>query len=323
MNIKELHDEWFHYKGKRVKASTLATYESLYDLYVESYFAGHDMSKGVTNKEMNQFVEYLIRDKGLSLRTARDSKVVLGNMLGYGATEHNFPLYPYRIEYPTAAKEQGRRIRFFSKEDCRKVFQKMEQDPDSRRLGLILGLTTGMRVGELVGLRFSDVDLQGKTISVNRTIQRIYLRPGISLDGLEIISEGENKSVVVANSPKTANSRRTCPLSALPLKWIRLYSKVNTPDRYIIGLGKKPIEPRTFRNWYYDELELLGLPLLNPHCMRHTFATQMLHNGVDPATTASILGHSSPAITLEIYSHTNEEEKQKQVNAVFGKMFRL
>jgi integrase len=48
----------------------------------------------------------------------------------------------------------------------------------------------------------------------------------------------------------------------------------------------------------------------------------MLHSGVDPATIASILGHSSPAVTLEIYSHTDEEEKQKQVNAVFGKLFR-
>ena len=56
--------------------------------------------------------------------------------------------------------------------------------------------------------------------------------------------------------------------------------------------------------------------------MRHTFATQMLHNKVDVATIAAILGHSSPAITLEIYSHTNEDEKKKQVNAVFGKMFK-
>jgi integrase len=138
---------------------------------------------------------------------------------------------------------------------------------------------------------------------------------------VEVIGTSQ-RSVLVACPPKTINSRRTCPLSALPLKWIKLYSKTNTPDRYIVGLGKKPVEPRTYRNWYYSELERLGLPKLNPHCMRHTFATQMLHSGVDPATIASILGHSSPAVTLEIYSHTDEEEKQKQVNAVFGKLFR-
>lgn len=321
MNIKELHQEWFQYKAQRIKPSSLATYETSYSLYVAPYFAEHDMSQGVTNKQMNQFIDYLIHDRNLSRKSAQDCKIVLGNMLKYGATEHDFPLYTYHIEYPTAAMEQNHKIQFFSREHCRKVFQQMEADPSSHLLGMVIGLTTGMRIGELVGLRFSDCDLHEKTITVNRTIERIHTKGAISLDGVEVLSTSKN-SAVVANPPKTITSRRTCPLSALPLKWIKLYSKTNTPDRYIIGLDNKPVEPRTYRNWYYSELERLGLPRLNPHCMRHTFATQMLHSGVDPATTASILGHSSPAITLEIYSHTDEQEKQKQVNAVFGKLFR-
>lgn len=321
MNISELHQEWFQYKDQRVKPSTLASYESLYSLYIKPYFSSHDMSQGVTNKQMNQFIDYLIHERGLSRKTAQDSKIVLTNMLRYGTEEHGLPFFSYHIEYPTASMEQRGRIQFFGKEECRKVFQQMEKDPDSLLLGMVIGLTTGMRVGELTGLRFSDVDLQAKTVSVNRTIERIHTRGTINLERVEVISTSKN-SVVVASPPKTASSRRTCPLSALPLKWIKLYSKSNPPDRYIVGLGKKPVEPRTFREWYHRELKLLGLPQLNPHCMRHTFATQMLHNGVDPATTASILGHSSAAVTLEIYSHTNEQEKQKQVNAVFGKLFK-
>ena len=321
MNINELHQEWFQYKGKRVKPSTLACYENLYVLYVKPYFAEHDMSQSVTNKQMNQFIEYLIHDRNLSRKTAQDCKILLTNVLRYGAEEHGFPFFSYHVEYPTASMEQRERIQFFSKEECRKVFQQMEADPDSMLLGLVIGLTTGMRIGELTGLRFSDVEIQAKTVSVNRTIERIHTRGTFNLEGVEVIGTSK-RSVVVASPPKTINSRRTCPLSALPLKWIKLYSKTNTPDRYIVGLGKKPVEPRTYRNWYYNELERLGLPKLNPHCMRHTFATQMLHSGVDPATIASILGHSSPAVTLEIYSHTDEEEKQKQVNAVFGKLFR-
>lgn len=321
MNINELHQEWFQYKGKRVKASTLASYESLYRLYIKPYFSSHDISQSVTNKQMNQFIEYLIHERGVSRKTSQDCKVLLTNMLRYGAEEYGFPFFSYHVEYPTASMAQRSRIQFFSKEECRKVFQQMEKDPDSLLLGLVIGLTTGMRIGEITGLRFSDVDLQAKTVSVNRTVERIHTMGIINLDGVEVISTSKN-SVVIASQPKTVNSRRTCPLSALPLKWIKLYSKCNTPDRYIVGLGKKPVEPRTYRNYYYSELERLGLPKLNPHCMRHTFATQMLHSGVDPATIASILGHSSPAVTLEIYSHTDEEEKQKQVNAVFGKMFR-
>ena len=321
MTISELHQEWFQYKGKRVKLSTLASYESLYRLYINPYFSSYDISQSVTNKQMNQFIEYLIHERGVSRKTSQDCKVLLTNMLRYGAEEHGFPFFTYHIEYPTASMEQRGRIQFFSKEECRKVFQQMDKDPDSLLLGLVIGLTTGMRIGELTGLRFSDVDMQAKTISVNRTIERIHTRGTINLEGVEVIGTSK-RSVIVASPPKTVNSRRTCPLSALPLKWIKLYSKCNTSDRYIVGLGKKPVEPRTYRNWYYSYLERLGLSKLNPHCMRHTFATQMLHSGVDPATIASILGHSSPAVTLEIYSHTDEQKKQKQVNAVFGKMFR-
>lgn len=326
MTINELHREWFAYKSQRIKPSSLSSYECAYSTYIAPYFKEQDMQQGVNNKQMNLFVEHLMKDCKLSRKSAQDVKIVLGNMLKYGSMEHEIPLFTYMIEYPTAAMEKRKDLHFFTKEQCKTVFKAMDDDPSGELLGMVIGLTTGMRIGEIVGLRFEDVDFEAKTITVNRTIERIVTERGgtrIDLTGLEVVSMADSgRSAIVANPPKTSSSHRTCPLSALPLKWLRAYSKTNTPSRYIVGLKQKPIEPRTYRNWYYQKLEELGLPKLNPHCMRHTFATQMLHSGVDPATTASILGHSSPAITLEIYSHTNEDEKRKQVNAVFGKMFK-
>ena len=326
MTIDELYKAWFLYKSTRIKISSLATYEQVYRLYVAPYFRGHDIQQGVSNKEMNKFVNHLLTERQLNRKSAHDAQIVLSNMLKYGAMEHDIPLHTYMIEYPTTAKQEKKGIHFFTKDQCKTVFQAMEADPSSELLGIVIGLTTGMRIGEIVGLRFSDVDLGSKTISVNRTIQRIFigdsgLRSGLS--GLEVISQSaDRRTAVVVNPPKTSSSRRMCPLAALPLKWLRAYRKTSTPNRYIVGMKSKPIEPRCYREYYYRKLEELGLPRLNPHCMRHTFATQMLHSGADPATIASILGHSSPAITLEIYSHTDEDEKRKQVNAVFGKMFR-
>ena len=326
MTITELHNEWFTYKSQRIKSSSLASYECAYNTYIAPYFSGHNMMEGVNNKQMNQFIEHLIQSKGLSRKSAQDVKIVLGNMLKYGSMEHDIPLFTYMIEYPTAALEKKKDLHFFTKEQCKSVFKAMDDDPSGELLGMVIGLTTGMRIGEIVGLRFEDVDFDAKTITVNRTIERIVCeRNGmkLNLSDSEVLSIAPSgKSAIVANAPKTSSSHRTCPLSALPLKWLKAYAKVQKPERYIVGMGKKPIEPRTYRNWYYAKLDELGLPRLNPHCMRHTFATQMLHSGVDPATTASILGHSSPAITLEIYSHTDEDEKRKQVNAVFGKMFK-
>ena len=330
LKIKQVFDEWFDYKSKRVKTSTLSTYCNHFR-YIHLYFVDKDMSSGVTNKEMTKFVEYLL-SIGLSKKTAQDVKIVLTNILKYLSLQYDTPTYQYNIDYPTDNLGKRSQIKFFSKEDCKKVFEEMEKDPDPRLLGMVIGLTTGMRIGEICGLKYTDIDFDEKTISVNRTIERIVINWSgkvIDYGNNDVIRIGNHRqsSVVVANPPKTINSVRKCPVAKLPLKWLKEFK--NTPfmkakpnDCYVLSLSPFPIEPRVYRNYYYKELEKLGLPKLNPHCMRHTFATQMLHSGVDPATIASILGHSSPAVTLEIYSHTNEDEKKKQVNAVFGKMFK-
>jgi integrase len=149
----------------------------------------------------------------------------------------------------------------------------------------------------------------------------------VTFDGQETakasFDRNSNKSRIVINPPKTVDSNRIVPIAKLPYKWLKKYSAViGDADAYVLTLTKKILEPRAFRETYKRYLTRLGIQYLNPHCMRHTFATQMLHSKVDVATIAAILGHSSPAITLEIYSHTNEDEKKKQVNAVFGKLFK-
>lgn len=330
MTIEQLYQEWFQYKKLRIKLSSLSTYSYQFTNHIEPYFKEYDIMQGVNNKQMIRFVDHLIFEKHLVVGSAQDVKNVLTNMLTFGNMQYEIPMFVYKIDYPTISTGRSHGLQFFSRDDCRTVFKAMENNPSSELLGIVIGLTTGMRIGELVGLRFEDVDFNAKTVSVNRTIERVLAHGNnkafkdevVNTQRVELLSAARSgRSAVIASSPKTASSRRTCPLTSLPLKYLRLYSRCFNEKRYIIGLSEKPIEPRIYRNIYYKILEDLGLPALHPHCMRHTFATQMLHNGVDPSTIASILGHSSPAITLEIYSHTNEEEKQKRVNLVFNKMF--
>ena len=284
------------------------------------------MMLGVDNKQMNAFVNYLLDERKLTVKSTCDTKSVLTNILHFGSMNYDIPLHAYRVEYPSDSRSKSGQLRFFSKEQCAVVFKAMEDDPSSELLGVVIGLTTGMRIGEITGLRFGDVDFDRKTVEVSRTITRVQLDSADmddALSGVDVITRSDSgRSFIVANSPKTPTSHRTCPLTAFAVKWIKNYAKSNTPDRYIVGLGKKPIEPRTYRSVYYKLLDRLGLPALHPHCMRHTFATQMLRAKVDPPTIASILGHSSPAVTLGIYSHTDDDEKRKQVNSVFGKMFK-
>lgn len=322
--MRELHAEWYDHKVRRIKQSSMSTYEWIYSTHLDPYFGPKDMTHGVSNKELNMFVEHLVFEKKVSVRMARDIRSLLHGILKFGSIQHDIPLYTYSVDYPSQSIGKSRSIKFFSTEQCKKIFDEMEKNPTPETLGVVIGLTTGMRIGELCGLKFSDVDFEEKHLSVNRTIVRVALAPGQrelakgAQETLHVSASG--RSAIIANTPKTFSSRRSCPIPSFVLKWIKLYSKTNTPDRYLISLKEMPVDPNVFRDRYAALLKRLGIPYLNPHCMRHTFATQMLHGGVDPATTAEVLGHSSPAITLEVYSHTNDEKKRRSVNAVFGRM---
>lgn len=325
MTIQDILPKYYEFKLKRVKVSTLSAYQIIERNYISPYFKG-DISSGITHKQIVEFVDLLF-NRGLGLKTVKDIITVLKNILNYCNMNYDVPLHTWKIDWPSINLQEARKIKFFTKEECKKVFDYMEVCPDPKTLGLIIGFTTGMRIGEICGLRFSDVDFDHKTIHVQRTIQRVHHKGLIPLDGCEVVhcvSENGHAehSTVLANKPKTIDSDRFCPLAKEPFKWIKKYSAVAPQDGYLLTLKRSVMEPRTYRNYYYKTLKAIGLPLLNPHCMRHTFATQLLHNKVDVATIASILGHSSPAITLEIYSHTNEEEKAKAVNGVFGKLFK-
>lgn len=312
MTLKELRDDYIAYKAERVKLSSISVICSMMDNHLVPYFTG-DISKGINSEELNRFIEYKLRS-GASLRTCKELKARLHNVLKFANLKYGIPLCSWNIEWPSRNIQVQKKIKYFSKDECKKVFNYMEQSPDPRLLGMVIGLTTGMRIGEICGLKFSDIDFTNKTIHVQRTLERITLH-SVSEIG------SDKKTMIVVNTPKTASSDRYCPVAKLPLKWLKRYREVSSPDSYVLTLKAHPTEPRTYRSYYYSTLELLGLPRLNPHCMRHTFATQMLHNKVDVVTIASVLGHSSPSITLEVYSHTNEEAKAKAVNGVFGKMF--
>ncbi len=325
MKLKDLRQPFFDYKSKRIKPSTLMIYMSAIDNIILPYFED-DIDEGINNKQINKFAEYLI-ETGHSVKYSMDIKTILGTMLNFANTRYDIPLHRWNISWPSINTRSMKKMKFFTKDECKKIFDLMEANPDPRLFGLVIGLTTGLRIGEICGLRFNDVDFESKIIHVQRTVERIYHKG--MLDSLNVdvekcsYSQGSCKSTkVVLSKPKTIHSDRLCPLTKMTLKWLKKYAAVSTPDSYILTLKPYVLEPRTFRNYYYHILDSLGLPRLNPHSMRHTFATQMLHNKVDVATIAAILGHSSPAITLSIYSHTNEEEKAKAVNNVFGKMYK-
>lgn len=155
-------------------------------------------------------------------------------------------------------------------------------------------------------MKWSDINTIDGTITVNRTIERIYI-----IDGTQKYTE------LVINTPKTQNSCREIPMTKELLAMMKPLKKVVNEDFYILTNDEYPTEPRTYRNYYTKLMEKIGIPKLKYHGLRHSFATRCIEAGCDYKTVSVLLGHSNISTTLDLYVHPNMEQKKRCIAKVF------
>lgn len=171
-------------------------------------------------------------------------------------------------------------------------------------LPIILSLQAGLRIGEICGLKWQDIDFSSNVINVSRTIQRL---PALN-------QGGKKKTMIVEHSPKSVRSLRTIPMSTT-IRTELLKIKEQSTSPYVFG-KKNPAEPRLITYWFKKIINELKLPNYRFHALRHTFATRCLEKGVTIATISDILGHHSIKMTLDTYINTFLSEKRDAINLI-------
>ena len=172
---------------------------------------------------------------------------------------------------------------------------------DIEKLGILLCISTGLRLGEICSLKWKDINLKGKVLYVNTTVQRI------AVDGYK------TKTILMEGEPKSIFSKREIPLSEEIIKWLTLY--YDSAEQYVL-CRNKPMEPRTYQNKFQKYLKLAGIERKNFHILRHTFATNCMNSGMDIKSLSEILGHSDVKITLNCYVHPTMEMKRQYMNSL-------
>jgi integrase len=178
----------------------------------------------------------------------------------------------------------------------------------------VVAVTTGMRQGELLGLRWRDVDLDAGTLQIRGSMQ-------LTPDGLRIME------------PKTAGSRRRVALSRQPIDALRRHRVAQAEERLRMGAAwennelvfatktGQPITPSMLRRSYEPLLTRAGLPRMRFHDLRHTSATLLLGRGVHPKVVSEMLGHTRISTTLDLYSHvsmTMQQQAAEAFDAILG-----
>ena len=295
--IREIAEAWKEYKRPYVKQSTMAAYVLILENHVLPEFGDND---SLHEHDVQAFVLKKI-EHGLSAKSVKDILIVLKMVMKFGVKNERMNHYEWDIKYP--ANNMPKELEVLSVANHRKILDYVQHNFTFMSLGIYISLSTGLRIGEICALKWSDINVTEGTIIVQRTIERIY------------VVEGEKKHTqLVINTPKTVNSCREIPMSKELLAMVKPMKKVVNGDFYVLTNDDKPTEPRTYRNYYNRLMEKLDIPKLKYHGLRHSFATRCIEAGCDYKTVSVLLGHSNISTTLNLYVHPNMEQKKRCIN---------
>lgn len=281
---------------------------------------GHKKLKDLQAKDLNDLYGELMKD-GVNKRTGGklSNKTVLryhrfvSIVLSKAVKEGLIPFNPAaRADPPKAEKREPESLQTT---DIKNLINALGGESDKWRTIISLMLVTGMRRGEVAGLKWDCIDFAGGLIHVRNSITYI---PGVGARD---------------EKPKTENSIRSIPVPSDTMAMMRHWKEsemlrlkksfdkkgyvfpqdvkyMPKEDTYIID-NRSPMHPDSITSWLTKFCKRHNLPHIHPHQLRHTYASQLIYAELDVITTSKLLGHSKPSTTTDIYSHRIAEADEK------------
>ncbi len=298
--LSEVIDLWMADKKQYVKRSSFSAYMLLIENHILPAFGE---KKEIEEAEVQGFVFQKL-NMGLSHKTIKDILIVLKMILKFGSKNKYLIYTAFDVQFPI--ERQKHKVEVLSRADQKKIMSHVQHHFTFRNLGVYICLSAGMRIGEICALRWEDVDTDNGVINVNRTIQRIY-----------VIEDGNRRTELILDTPKTKNSIREIPISKDLLRILKPFKKIVNPSFFLLTNDAKPTEPRTYRTYYKSLMRELNMPEIKFHGLRHSFATRCIESNCDYKTVSVLLGHSNISTTLNLYVHPNMEQKKKAIEQMF------
>ena len=313
LKFSEFTEIWKRdYGSKELAPSTYKRYCRMLETRILPYF-GHFYINKIKPTDIMQFYDLLSRDTQLVRKKSNNGKKTLKPLSGKTILEHHRLLRAMlhkaiywqlivsnpaeRVQPPKAMTPKRR---YYDDEQCKVLLENLTELGEEQikyKVAIILTIFTGVRLGELMGLEWQDVDFKTGIVSINRSSQ--YLA-----------DKG-----VFTKTPKTESSIREVAIPDFVVSLLEeyklwydeqksFYGELWTnSNRLFVQADGKPMHPSTISKWFVKYVAQIGLPVINFHGLRHTNATLLISQNIDVAVVAARLGHAQITTTYNFYVH--------------------
>lgn len=309
ITLNEWFKNWlFDFKANEVKASTIQRYDVIYRNHIENSEIAGIKLKDLNSITMQNYYNNLIKIE----KTPNTIKMVnkaIKSCLKY-AKKINYIVENCcdNVILPKIIHTGEDKVEVFTVEE-QKRFMEVIKD-HKHRVEFLLTLGTGLRIGELIALRWNDIDFKNGNLKVNKSIWRGY-----------VTIDGKRKYVMQETTPKTPSSIRGVAIPNKILEELKIhkakqdevrekYKEIYNDKDYVFAniIGEHMLSD-TLSKSFVKALKDNGFKHLKFHALRHTYATRLFEKGVQLKTVQKLLGHSSIEITADIYTHVMDSEK--------------
>jgi len=287
-------EEWLDTVRTYVKPTTFAAYDTIVRRHLEPEFGDIKPNK-LTAMQIEAYKRELAEGEYAPTTLKNILNVLRGAVhyaQRYGCTVGDEVFKGNSVNFT-------KDIQVLSAADQERIVEFLGEHPRGKSLGVLICMYTGLRVGEVCGLRWGDIAKDGRSLTVKRTVSRMR--------------RGERTELYVGE-PKSSSSRRRIPLPA-NLAQI-LSGPMRRPDDYYI-VTNSPIkipEPRNMQRYFHEVQESVGIEIVKFHALRHTFATRCVELGFDVKSLSMILGHANVSVTLNTYVHPSFERLKSMMD---------
>lgn len=302
--VSDVAAEWLASTSMNRKESTKLKYSQIIETHIYPDLGNYNISS-ITEIDINNFLVMKLADGridkkgGLSSSYVKTMGIIINSILKYASERGYCKLFNSKIQKPIVEKKI---INVMKASEQKNLEDKLKDDCSLTALGVNIALNTGLRIGEICALRWTDIDLTTGIIHIAQSVVRVKSTE----------PEGRLKTKLILDIPKTGTSKRDVPITAKLMK-ILMKAKKNTESPYVISYTDEFVSPRTFEYRFHKLLNKYNITDTNFHVLRHTFATRCVEAGVDIKSLSEMLGHANVGITLNTYVHSSIEMKRSQL----------